>query len=181
MDKYIHYWHGSSNEFSLEIFNPVKNDINLTKPSGGFWASRIDAQYSWKDWTSNRIIKYFKCDDSRSFTFTINEDSKILRINSILDLVGLPSLTPFRTRLRLSSNYGNNEIDYTKLVQTNKVELEYVTNGNEFDWVRLDFEKLSETYDAIEVNISSDYMLHHKLFTWDCDSILIMNPKIIQN
>lgn len=46
-------------------------------------------------------------------------------------------------------------------------------------WVSLDFEKLVETYDAIEVNISNDYNLYYKLYGWDCDSILIMNPDIV--
>lgn len=46
-------------------------------------------------------------------------------------------------------------------------------------WVSLDFEKLAEIYDAIEVNISSDYDLYYKLYGWDCDSILIMNPDVV--
>ena len=42
----------------------------------------------------------------------------------------------------------------------------------------LDFEKLSEMYDAIEVtNINELYYL---LYGWDCNSILIMNPRVIQ-
>lgn len=43
----------------------------------------------------------------------------------------------------------------------------------------LDFEKLLEDYDAVEVLISEDGWLYHKLYGWDCDSILIMNPDII--
>ena len=45
----------------------------------------------------------------------------------------------------------------------------------------LDFEKLALDYDAIEINISSDYSgLYFSLYGWDCDSILVMNPDIIQ-
>ena len=47
-------------------------------------------------------------------------------------------------------------------------------------WVSLDFEKLAEIYDAIEVNISYDFDLYYKLYGWDCDSILIMNPDVIR-
>ena len=43
----------------------------------------------------------------------------------------------------------------------------------------LDFEKLAETYDAIEVSISDDFELYYQLYGWDCNSIVIMNPKII--
>ena len=47
-------------------------------------------------------------------------------------------------------------------------------------WIVLDFEKLSHKYDAIEVNISSDDELYYKLYGWDCDSILVMNPDVVQ-
>lgn len=46
-------------------------------------------------------------------------------------------------------------------------------------WILLDFEKIAETYDAVEVNISSDFDLYYQLYGWDCDSILIMNPNIV--
>lgn len=49
-----------------------------------------------------------------------------------------------------------------------------------FSWVILDFEKISQEYDAIEVNISSDGMLYYSLYGWDCDSILVMNPDVVQ-
>ena len=46
-------------------------------------------------------------------------------------------------------------------------------------WCLLDFEKLAEAYDAIEVNISSDSDLYYQLYGWDCDSIVIMNPEVV--
>ena len=46
-------------------------------------------------------------------------------------------------------------------------------------WILLDFEKLAETYDAVEVSISSDFDLYYQLYGWDCDSIVIMNPDIV--
>lgn len=45
--------------------------------------------------------------------------------------------------------------------------------------VRLDFEKLKDSYDAIQVTISNDRRLYYALFCWDCDCILIMNPDIV--
>lgn len=44
----------------------------------------------------------------------------------------------------------------------------------------LDFEELAKQYDAIEILISKDIELHWQLYGWDCDSILIMNPEIIE-
>ena len=50
---------------------------------------------------------------------------------------------------------------------------------NFLSWVLLDFEKLAETYDAVEVSISSDFDLYYQLYGWDCDSIVIMNPDVV--
>ena len=47
-------------------------------------------------------------------------------------------------------------------------------------WALLDYEKLAEEYDAIEVKITEDGRLYEKLYTWDCDSILIINPDVIE-
>ena len=46
-------------------------------------------------------------------------------------------------------------------------------------WTFLDYEKLAGIYDAIEVCITKDNRLHKQLYTWDCDTILIINPDII--
>lgn len=44
----------------------------------------------------------------------------------------------------------------------------------------LDFEKIKQKFDALEVNISKDKALYWKLYGWDCDSILILNKECIQ-
>ena len=50
--------------------------------------------------------------------------------------------------------------------------------ASDYSSIYLDFEKLKEQYDAIEVtNISN---LYWKLYGWDCNSILIMNPDIVE-
>lgn len=59
------------------------------------------------------------------------------------------------------------------LINLPKLENKYT------DWTILDFEKIAEEYDTIEVNIDSS--LYYALYTWDCDSILIMNPNIIRD
>ena len=49
------------------------------------------------------------------------------------------------------------------------------------DAVYLDFEKLKDSgIDAVELHLSEDYQLYWALYGWDCDSILILNPDIIQ-
>lgn len=46
-------------------------------------------------------------------------------------------------------------------------------------WCSLDFEQISKDYDVVEVNISNDSGLYWKLYGWDCDSIVVMNPDVI--
>lgn len=46
-------------------------------------------------------------------------------------------------------------------------------------WVVLDFEEISKSYDAMQVMISSDQQLYWDLYGWDCDTILVFNPDII--
>lgn len=46
--------------------------------------------------------------------------------------------------------------------------------------VFLDYEKLSENYDAIEVFINGDLDFQSELCGWDCNSILVLNPDVIR-
>ena len=47
-------------------------------------------------------------------------------------------------------------------------------------WCCLDFEKLlADGWDAVEVCISDCQELYWRLYGWDCDSIVVMNPDVI--
>lgn len=75
-------------------------------------------------------------------------------------------------------------IDAKILTINSSNDLENLPKGEDkygmSSWAILDFEKISQKYNAIEVNISSDGMLYYNLYGWDCDSILVMNPDVIQ-
>lgn len=142
MEKYIHY---GCKVFDKDLFINITNMLLSTKPYGGFWASRTDAAFGWKDWCAS--TNYRECVPENSFTFTLEDNAKVLHINSANELKKLPVV---KNDLNISS------------------------------WKLLDFEKLAGIYDAIDVSISNDPELHFALYGWDCDSILIMNPDIIQ-
>lgn len=148
MKKYIHYGH---KKFDINKFNPIRNISCFVKPNGGLWASSIDSEWGWKDWCESE--RFRECNKDNSFTFTLKEDAKVLRIETVDDLKDLP-----------------------------KMKIKYPIRST----ILLDFEKLKEKYDAIEVLISNtsfsvldDKSLYNALYGWDCDSILIMNPNII--
>lgn len=151
--KYIHYGH---KKFDRRLFAPVKNGICFSKPEfGGLWASPVDAEFGWKDWCDQE--KFRECDENNSFKFVLSENANIIHIYKVGDLGSLPKLTD--------------------------------QFGISLDMVLLDFEKLVEQgVDAVELHLSEEdhtgvgYLdgLYWRLYGWDCDSILIMNPDIVE-
>ena len=147
--KYIHY---GNTKYDDSLFKPIKN-IYWLKPAGGLWASRVDAKFGWKDWAERNNFRKHTLDSNNCFYFELSSNARILRINSIHDLEGLPRL-----------KFGSAGL-VMKLVKPTQVFLE--------------FEELAKHCDAIEFNISSDPRLYWYLYGWDCDCTLIMNKEII--
>lgn len=143
--KYIHY---GNEEFKREKFEPIKNRSMMAKPLGGFWASPVDSERSWKEFCERDGVA---CDMTKSFTFSLSENARVLSINSVDDLAKLPVDTKGPNSLCLA--LGLDPIP--------------------------DFEELAKNFDAIEVSISSDGRLYDKLYGWDVDSICIFNPEVI--
>ena len=72
----------------------------------------------------------------------------------------------------------------TKILKiTNANQLYELPNINP-SWLKtficLDFETIKKDYDVIEVFISRDEKLYWKLYGWDCDSLLVMNPNCVE-
>lgn len=151
---YIHY---GADHFDKSLFKPVKNrDIKWVKPIAGtgFWASDINAKWGWKDWCESEDFHIERLDTS--FKFSLIPDARVKHIRSLNDLLDLPCI-------------GERPV--------------YDTDKYKRSWLMpqyyIDFEKSSEQYDAIELHLSDFYALYDILYSWDCDSILIMNPDII--
>lgn len=110
-------------------------------------------------WASDIKAKYGWKDWNKSENFTecSKENSFIFTLSDDANILHINSIKDLDSLPKIKSKFG-------------------LTS-----WVVLDFEKLAEIYDAIEVNISSDYNLYYKLYGWDCDSIIIMNPDIVVN
>lgn len=114
------------------------------------WASPVKARWGWKDWCES---EQFHLDNLKhSFKFALKKDARVCHIDSVDDLRKLPR-----------------------------------SNNNEDDRLYcIDFEKASKQYDAIELHLSDEPPhkfcegLYFQLYGWDCDSILIMNPDIVE-
>lgn len=78
--------------------------------------------------------------------------------------------------------------DFSKILiidNASKITDDMLT-GEDNDFIRtlhikiLDFEKLSENYDAILILISEDNKLYWDLYGWDCDTLLVLNPDAVE-
>lgn len=145
----IHY---GDDRFRIGDFYPIKNH-SFVKPMGGLWASPEDSQFGWKHWCEAEDFHTNRLKDS--FRFTLDIKAKILTINSLKDLISLPT---------------ENLVD--------------AKGWTRISWgISLDFEKIAKKYDAIHLTCSGQYATRFSsplsLYGWDCESVLILKPKYI--
>lgn len=152
---YVHY---GCSKFEQEKFNPIKNIPLFNKPSGGFWASSIDAKRGWKQWNQSSHHSYTREDNK--VEFRLKEDARVLELHSVKDARAMKTLfaAPLPEELKRLNN--ENGIERTILCS-------------------IDFEAIAKEYDAIEYFLSDDPGLYDELYGWDCDSIVILNPDIV--
>ena len=81
------YIHFGSDHFDQMRFAPIRNSEWQPKPEGGLWASRVDAEYGWKQWCEDN---HFGVDELQmSFKFTLSE-AHVLLLEDISQLNDLP-------------------------------------------------------------------------------------------
>lgn len=88
--EYIHY--GSTN-FIKEKFEEISQIAFFSKPFGGFWASRVGAEYGWKEWIANNNFRVDRYREDNCFKFKLKEGTKVLTINNAKQLYNLPKNT----------------------------------------------------------------------------------------
>jgi len=152
--------HYGADKFDPNKVKPIKNRKEWNKPSGGFWAS-LASQYSnsWYDWCKHEDFETEKL--KSHFDFKLKEKSRILEINNANDEMVLKD---FLRKKFPSFLYMSNE---------NKPGLDF--ENNIVDW-----DKLSERYDAVWIRGGSDYVLYQDFYGWDCDSIVIFRANIVE-
>ncbi len=153
---YVHY---GASHFDPARFVPAKNTKHFNnKPvcHTGLWASRENDEYGWEAWCRKNDFKVERLDTFFRFTLT---GAHILTISEPVDLIPLPKLHPW---------------EYIERNPDHIPRFEMVNNEYVPSWCYLDFEKLSEDYDAIE--LKNSFLFDYILFGWDCDCLLVLNP-----
>lgn len=153
MKKYIHY---GSHAYLPELFCDIHNTYMSVKPTGGLWASPVDANFGWKDWCKESGAR--DCKEENSFTFTLAENAKVYHIYSVSNLLKLPQ---------------KRDANLAKCIDQIFLDFEAIKNSG------IDAIELHLSEEKIESVGSLGNRLYYTLYGWDCDSILIMNPDII--
>lgn len=149
--RFIHYGHRC---FDKERFVPIQNRECWNKPSGGLWASPVDSEYGWRVWCEES--NFAECEEENSFTFSIKPEANIYFIRTVEAANNLP---------RAESEYSIGRIMPETAFST---------------IMGIDFEAMvKDGVDAIVYEQSACPQLYWKLYGWDCDSILVMNPDIV--
>ena len=151
MDKRVTYTHFGSKEFNKERFRKIENRDAFNKPSGGFWASRDGAEYGWKEWNENNC--FATCNENNKIVFQLAENARVLELHSVMDAKMM------KNEYQAPNTYGLPTFGFVDFI---------------------DFEGIAKDYDAIEFFLSDDGGLYDEMYGWDCDSILILNPDVVE-
>ena len=151
---YVHYG-CTAEEFTVNQIQEIKNFPPFAKPMGGFWASPVQAPFGWVDFC--RKVDYAPSFGmQKKFCFSLSPEAQIFRVTAREDFELLP-------------------------------KMETATDSPVGKISMIDFEECVRCgIDAIEYcySVHSDEMLSDEMDRnmpgWDCDSILIMNPQVIQ-
>ena len=142
------YIHYGHKKFIDELFEPIQERELFVKPYGGLWASRSDSTMGWKNWCKNQEFHLSKYSDDNYFKFYLKQGTRILVIDNHKQLNDLPHID-------VKSKFGF-ELSAFQI---------------------LDFQKIAEEYDAMEVFHDNYTEIHYSSIfnSWDCDSICIWN------
>ena len=160
---YIHY---GSDHFDPTLFIPVRNGDWRPKPADGtgLWASREEDPNGWEAWC--REARFNLDVLQHSFRFTM-PGAKILLLEDPEQLVHLPKLHTWEPKKPM-------EVAEGELPSMEQLREWFVPN-----WCYLDFEKLAEEYDAVE--LQNHWCFNSSLATWDCNCILVLKAdKVVE-
>jgi hypothetical protein len=135
-------------KFNPAKFQPIKNRTWANKPEGGLWATPVNSKFGWKQWCELQDFRTNLLKKKFEFYYVGN----IVKIDSLKDaqnkLVWYPVDVNIPSITRKSINF-----DYMKYIGVDAI---WITENGESE-TRFNYE--------------------YSMYGWDCESVLIMNPK----
>ena len=149
-----HYQSYGIGKYDRNKVKPIVNrrDIAKNKPTGGLWASPVGAKFDWRAYNKQEVYRVY--DDDDYFEFTIKPNARVLKLKTEDDIKKLPMQWDNPSMKSIASRYKGTI------------------------WAYPDFEELSKHYDVIDYSLNAE--TYEPLSGWDCDSILVLNPDVIE-
>ena len=145
--------YGCGDRFDVSKFRPIENRESFNKPEGGLWASPVDSSWGWIDWC--HAEEYRECVQANSFRFTLADDANVMVIDDLEDLRKLPWIRSEFERLHEFRTLRG--INFWALLTSGVQAIHLTVEGQE----RTRYSEPS-------------------LYGWDCESVLVMDPGIVQ-
>lgn len=149
---YVHY---GSTKFDIDCFTPAYTRMHDLKPEDGFWASPIDAKLSWRDWC---LKEGFRNDNPNCrLELSLAPGAKVFKARTLEDLAYLIKEYPAPWTAGMDT--------YTSYPQRGLPAL------------AIDYEAMAKDYDGLDYSYAE---LGNVLGCWDCDSVVIFHPEVMQ-
>lgn len=154
---YVHY---GSNTYDRGRHKKI-SEAQVHKPHGGYWASNVTAEFSWRDWASREDFCEYQ--DSDCVRFKLAPNARVLKLETPEDIEWL------------AAQYGTKQdhIDFVGCFFGAPASLRKIGLGD----IVLDWKSIAMDFDGIDYSFSK---LNDTLFSWDCDSVVIFNPDIVE-
>lgn len=149
---YVHY---GSTVFDKDVFCKAQCSMHSLKPENGFWASSKESNNGWYQWCQHTSF----CNDNPNcrIEFNLAPDAKIMKIETLDDIAYLVHKYP---------------ADFSAMICPLG---SYVEHG--LPYKAIDYAAMSKDFDGIDYSYTK---LGNLLGPWDCDSIVIFNPDVVQ-
>ena len=159
---YVKYWNTNyesfdSNEIQIILGNP---EFQWGKPDLGFWGSPKNASYGWKEWCSDNFFDNYDWDNP--IFFRLKSNSTILRID-IEDLNEdvLGKYVILDEKMYRAIQRKRYSLDYNKIVEDG------------IDAVELMDSRIGHLF-------FNDNAYEQIFYTWDCESIVVLNKDVLE-
>ena len=174
--QYISY--GKSKFIPQEMNTTELTSSSLNKPNGCLWASPVDAKYGWAAWATFNHPAYEDGFDKVDYIKFDLRNAQIYKVETLRDVLELPFIDSKPGEARYTAH-----IDYEELRSKGY-------DGVELSMKNYPLGKLKENCDKTKPLAKEDESLNdeeikkvlhmQKMFDyWDCESIVIWNPNVI--
>jgi hypothetical protein len=155
VDKDTVYVHYGSTVFNKECFTPAYTRMHDLKPDEGFWASPVNASWSWLDYCQEE--HFCNYNPNRRLEFSLSPNARVFKVRTIEDLAYLIQKYP------------------APWVAGMDTHTSYISQG--LPARAIDYEAMANDYDGLDYSFTN---LGNILGCWDCDSVVIFNPDVMQ-